>query len=233
MLRADIRKISILNNSNEMILLKDISFTLKPNHIYTILGENGSGKSTLIKALTLLPDKRFFRIDGRIFWKEKDLSDAGEEELLSLRKNQIRYVFQDCVNSFDPLKRIGYYFNTMADNISKLNQLLEYFNLPEKNKIENLYPYELSGGMAQRIAIVLATVANPQLLILDEPTSAADTAVINLLIHFLNEFVSERNCTVLTVTQDLLFARKVSHEIASIKNLTLTEFHTNQSRVLK
>lgn len=233
MLKVDISKISIKNNLQERILLKDISFTLNPNRIYTILGENGSGKSTLIKSLTLLPDKKFFSVNGKIFWNGKNLFEAKEEELLTIRKNQIRYVFQDCVNSFDPLKKIGYYFDAIANDDAELNQSLEYFNLPVKNKIENLYPYELSGGMAQRISIILAVIAKPQLLILDEPTSASDTAIINLLIHFLRDFTSKENKIVLIVTQDLLFAEKVSDEIATIKNLTLTKFLTNPIRNLR
>lgn len=224
MLQVDISKISILSDDQERILLKDIHFTLNANRVYTILGENGSGKSTLIKSLSLLLDKRFFRIDGQILWNKKNLFDASEEELISIRKNQIRYVFQDCVNAFDQLKKIGYYFDLMVEDDSKFLNLLEYFNLPPKSEIKNLYPYELSGGMAQRISIILAVIANPQLLILDEPTSSADTAIINLLIHFLREYVSERKNSVLIVTQDLLFAEKVSDEIASIKNFTLSEF---------
>ncbi|MFN3873214.1 MAG: ATP-binding cassette domain-containing protein [Ignavibacterium sp.] len=233
MLRADISKISILNSNEENILLKNISFNLDPNVIYTILGENGSGKSTLIKSLTLLPDRRFFRIDGKIYWNGKNLFEASEEELIMLRKNQIRYVFQDCINSFDPLKRISYYFDWMVEDKQQLNELLEYFNLPEQTELGKLYPYELSGGMAQRIAIVLAAIVKPKLLILDEPTSAADTAVINLLIHFLRDYVSDGNNSVLIVTQDLLFAEKVSDMIAEIKNHTLTEFQVNQSVGLK
>lgn len=233
MLSADISKISIINSNEENILLKNISFNLDPNVIYTILGENGSGKSTLIKSLTLLPDRRFFRIDGKIFWNGKNLFEASEEEIIMLRKNQIRYVFQDCVNSFDPLKRISYYFDWMVEDKQQLNELLEYFNLPEQTELGKLYPYELSGGMAQRIAIVLAAIVKPKLLILDEPTSAADTAVINLLIHFLHDYVSDGNNSVLIVTQDLLFAEKVSDKIAEIKNHTLTEFQVNQSVGLK
>lgn len=81
--------------------------------------------------------------------------------------------------------------------------------------------------MAQRVAIIIASISNPQLLIMDEPTSAADTAVINLLIHFLKDYVSKDPRTVLIVTQDLLFAEKVSDEIASITNNSLKEFQPN------
>ncbi|AFH48094.1 Peptide/nickel transport system ATP-binding protein [Ignavibacterium album JCM 16511] len=224
MLKAEIREISIINNDNQKTLLRDIYFTVDYNSIYTILGENGSGKSTLIKSLTMLTDKKVFRIDGNIFWNNQNLIHTSDEALTLIRKNQIRYVFQDCVNSFDPLKRMNYYFGKMAEDEKHLNELLEYFNLPDKNELGKLYPYELSGGMAQRVAIVLAAVAKPKLLILDEPTSAADTAIINLLIFFLRDYVSKENNSVLIVTQDLLFAKKVSDKTAEIKNSTLTEF---------
>ena len=227
MIKTELQKISIISNHKERILLKDIFFELKPNRIYTILGENGSGKSTLIKSLSLLLDNRTFNVEGKIFFNSRNLFELTDDELLLFRRKNIRYVFQDCVNSFDPLKTIGYYFNNLVDDASKLSTLLEYFNLPSVKELSKLYPYELSGGMAQRIAIVIASISNPQLLILDEPTSAADTAVINLLIHFLKDYVSKDPRTVLIVTQDLLFAKKVSDEIALIKNNSLTEFQPN------
>jgi len=227
MIRTELKKISIVNNHQERILLKDIFFELKPNKIYTILGENGSGKSTLIKSLSLLLDKKTFNVEGKIFFNSRNLFELTDDELLLLRRKNIRYVFQDCINSFDPLKTIGYYFENLVDDNSKLPSLLEYFNLPSVKELGKLYPYELSGGMAQRIAIVIASISNPQLLILDEPTSAADTAIINLLIHFLKDYVYKESRTVLIVTQDLLFAKKVSYEIASIKNNSLTDFQPN------
>lgn len=227
MIKTELHKISILSNHQERILLKDIFFELKPNRIYTILGENGSGKSTLIKSLSLLLDKRVFNVEGKIFFHSRNLFELTDNELLLFRKQNIRYVFQDCVNSFDPLKTVGYYFDRLIDDTSRLTSLLEYFNLPPVKELSKSYPYELSGGMAQRVAIVIASISNPQLLIMDEPTSAADTAVINLLIHFLKEYVSKDSRTVLIVTQDLLFAEKVSDEIASIKNNSLTEFQPN------
>lgn len=227
MIRTELKKISIVNNHQERILLKDIFFELKPHKIYTILGENGSGKSTLIKTLSLLLDKKTFNVEGKIFFNSRNLFELTDDELLLLRRKNIRYVFQDCVNSFDPLRTIGYYFENIVYDNSKLPSLLEYFNLPSLKELSKLYPYELSGGMAQRIAIVIASISNPQLLILDEPTSAADTAIINLLIHFLKDYVYKESRTVLIVTQDLLFAKKVSYEIASIKNNSLTDFQPN------
>lgn len=230
MLRAQIKNISIPNKNQQRTLLKDIFFEVYPNKVYTILGENGTGKSTLIKSFTLLLDKSEFKVDGKVFWKNNNIFEMSDEEILLLRKNEIRYVFQDSANAFDPLKNMNYYFDVFAKDNEKLSNLLEYFNLPSKQKLSKLYPYELSGGMAQRISIVLAVCANPQLLILDEPTSAADTAIINLLIHFLRGYVKKENNSALIVTQDLLFAQKVSDKMVLINENTLKEFHPGQER---
>lgn len=230
MLRAQIKNISILNKNQQRTLLKDIFFEVYPNKVYTILGENGTGKSTLIKSFTLLLDKSEFKVDGKVFWKNNNIFEMSDEEILLLRKNEIRYVFQDSANAFDPLKNMNYYFDVFAKDNEKLSNLLEYFNLPSKQKLSKLYPYELSGGMAQRISIVLAVCANPQLLILDEPTSAADTAIINLLIHFLRDYVKKENNSALIVTQDLLFAQKVSDKMVLINENTLKEFQPGQER---
>jgi ABC-type glutathione transport system ATPase component len=230
MLKAELQKISFVSDHREKILLKDIFFELEPGNIYTILGENGSGKSTLIKSLALLLVDRIFKVEGKIFFNGKNIFELSEENLRLLRKKNIRYVFQDCINTFDPLKKIGYYFDCLIDDFNKLNSLLDYFNLPSDKQLSKLYPYELSGGMAQRISIVLASISNPQLLILDEPTSAADTGIVNLLIHYLRDYVSQEKRNVLIVTQDLLFAEKVSDQIASIKNYTLTDFRINAKK---
>lgn len=229
MLRAEIENISIKNESQKKTLLKNIFYEVFPNKVYTILGDNGSGKSTLIKSFTQLLDKNDFEVSGKVLWKDKNVLEMNDEELMQIRKNEIRYVFQDSVNSFDPLKKIRYYFNSIVKDDAKLSDLLEYFNLPPKEKLENLYPYELSGGMAQRILIVLTVSANPELLILDEPTSAADTAVINLLIHFLRDYIKNGEKSVLIVTQDLLFAKKVSDDIVIIKDCSLSEFEFNKT----
>jgi ABC-type dipeptide/oligopeptide/nickel transport system ATPase component len=87
-----------------------------------------------------------------------------------------------------------------------------------------MYPYETSGGMAQRISLVLALSAQPGLIILDEPTSGIDVGIANLFLFKLKDFVSENNHSVLLVTQDIDFARKISNKIAWLSNGNLSEF---------
>jgi len=223
MLKVDIENISRKDGDKSVNVLSDIHFTLLPNNIYTILGKNGSGKSTLIKSITNLLNKNIFTISGKVLIDNKDILTMDEQSLAVLRMNNIRYVLQDLTNNFDPLKKLKYYFDLCSTDETKLNTLLKDFLLPDLKTISKLYPYEISGGMAQRLSFLFAVLPNPKLLILDEPTSAIDYTNINLIKLKLDEHKANGN-SALIVTQDIQFAKEVSDEIAFLSNNTLTEF---------
>lgn len=224
MLEVKINSISSQVDGSYKDLISDISFNLPANSVYTILGKNGSGKSTLIKSLTGLLDPRFYRIAGSSIWKGNDLLKISSDELLRIRREEIRYVFQDSINSLDPLKKIKYYLINNHSSGDKTESLLSYFKLPSYNQISEMHSYELSGGMLQRLNFVLALFANPELIILDEPTSAIDDENISLALNSIKEFVKLKQNSVLIVTQDIFFAESVSDKIAFLGNGKLTEF---------
>ncbi len=228
MVEVDIKEIKLIGERNSRTLLHDIEFEIQPNTINTILGINGSGKSTLIKSLTKLLDEKFYSIDGKIIIDEKDIFELNENELRNLRREKVKYVFQDAMNGFDHLKKLGYYFKEFATDNINIDELLEYFLLPKSKQLFNMHAYELSGGMAQRVSLVLALSTNPQLLILDEPTSGIDTAISNLYLHKLKEFASQKNNSVLLVSQDLTFSKIVSDKIAYLNNGTLSDFYDTE-----
>lgn len=209
-------------------LVSNVRFNLEKNKIYTILGANGSGKTTLIKSLTGLLDKRFYSVSGKVIFEGKNLFELDQEELRQLRKDKIKYLFQDAINSFDHLKSFGYYFNLLVKDKTEIDSLLEYFFLPNSKELFKLYPYEVSGGMAQRINFVLTLLTHPKLLFLDEPTSGIDLAISNLFLLKLKDFVNESNNAALLVTHDLVFANKVSDKIAFLSDGKLTEFYTSE-----
>ena len=225
MLEVNIKHIDIVNKIPIKRILSNVYFNLDKGNVYTILGKNGSGKSTLINCLTRLLDINIYSVDANVVFNGADIYEINNNELIELRRNKIRYVFQDAINSFDHLKTFGYYFKDIMSN--ETDSLLEYFLLPPKEKLFDLYPYEVSGGMAQRISLCLAILTKSELLILDEPTSAIDITISNLICKKLRGFVKELNSSILIITQDFDFADEVSDFVAYMDKGRLSEFSKN------
>ena len=143
----------------------------------------------------------------------------------------IRYVFQDPIGCLNPLKKIEYYFDLLKLPNTEINKQLDYFQLPSYDKIRKLHPYELSVGMAQRLNIILSLLAKPKLLILDEPTSAIDLPIANLLLGSLKQFAAKDVNVVLIVTQDIVFSKKVSDYISVLSNKKLSPFINSNENI--
>jgi ABC-type glutathione transport system ATPase component len=233
MLKVQIREICLKTPRENRAILNDAFFELPANNTFTILGKNGSGKSTLIKTITKLLDDKSYLVSGDIFFNNEKINHLSAEKLQQLRKNKIKYVFQDSVNSFDPLKKLKYYFEFLAKDISKIDETLKYFLLPPARDLFQMHSYEVSGGMAQRISFALAILSKPEIIILDEPTSGIDSAIANLFLLKLKEFSKLNNNSVLLVTQDVTFAEKVSDKISFLKNGRLSEFYEPQQFITK
>ncbi|MFA6026035.1 MAG: ATP-binding cassette domain-containing protein, partial [Ignavibacteriaceae bacterium] len=214
----------LFEDAGKRILLRNAAFTMAGQNIYTILGKNGEGKSTLLKSITKLLDETVFSIEGSVEFESIDLLSLTQKQLMEFRKAKIQYVFQDPVNSFDPLKKIGYYFKLFSFDENESKREFEFFNLPEPKKIFKLHPYEVSGGMAQRIAVVLALLKKPKLLLLDEPTSGIDNETIYLVKERLKKFVIQNDSIALIITQDLSFAENMTNYIAYLESGKLSEF---------
>jgi peptide/nickel transport system ATP-binding protein len=247
MLNVLLNKVSAADENKERIILKDIAFELEEGNNYTILGKNGTGKSTLLKSFTGLLDKRIYSIEGKVIYNGKDILTSSNDELQQIRRKEIKYVFQDPVNSFDHLKTFGYYFNKLTPpslirkgaarlgrgraaagerEVKKnIEELLEFFLLPNSEVLFNMYPYEVSGGMAQRISFILTFLAKPKIIFLDEPTSGIDAPIVNLLLIKLKEFTSKGNIA-LMVTQDLELAKNGSSKIALLSDASLSQFNS-------
>lgn len=223
MLKAEINKVILTNNNAESEVLRNINFSISNNMIYSVLGKNGSGKSTLIKSLTGLLNSDLYKVDGKVLWFDENIFEMKKVRLLSLRKTEIKYVMQDLTWNFDPLKTIKYYFDYTGFKEKIISRQLKSFLLPDYQIISNLHSYEISGGMAQRISLLIAMLSNPKLLILDEPTSAIDYANINLIKLKLLEF-KKTGGSVLIVTQDINFAKGISDKIAFLHDNILSEF---------
>jgi len=224
MLTVKLKNVFLITNDKQKNILSNIDFALSKNNIYTVIGKNGAGKTTLLNTIIGILDEKFYLINGFVKIKNTNIFDLDESKRRNLRKKLIRIVFQDAIGSFDPLKTFQYYFDLTDCEQKEIDNFLKSFQLQSSAELGKLYPYEVSGGMAQRISICLALLAKPQLLILDEPTSALDVPIANLVSLKLQEYVKSTESVILIVTQDLIFANKVSNYIATLQNGKLEKF---------
>jgi len=214
-----------LKDSSSTALLHNVNLKLKKGSIYTIIGKNGEGKTTFLKAITNLLDKNKFDVRGKVIYDETDLLQLDERSLSKYRKQKIKYVFQDSLKSFDQLKKLKYYFDLFG-NVEETDKLISYFKLPCRAELVCQYPYELSYGMAQRLGFIFALALRPEIILMDEPTSAIDSEVIDLFTNKIKEYSKLHNSIILLVTHDIYFAKDISDFIAILENRTINRFFT-------
>ena len=223
MLTVNLNYIKLENdNANKSLLVKS-NFILNNNSIYTILGNNGSGKSSLLLALVRMLNNNF-DVDASVSLDDFDLYKAELEDLNKFRTANFRLLFQDPSAAFDPLRKMGFYFNLTNATVDEIQEELKYFQLPKLSELKKYYPYELSVGMLQRVSIILALLCKPKVMLMDEPTSALDLPIINLLTNRLKEYVTHDKRIILLVTQDISFVRHVSSHIAKLSEGRLSNF---------
>jgi peptide/nickel transport system ATP-binding protein len=204
-----------------------VTFELFPNEIYGVAGESSCGKTTLIKLIsgTIKPPLKVE--SGQICYQFGDYAvDMLHIKPDELRKNvrwrQISYVMQGSMSVLNPVRRILTTFEDVidthegiTDKKAFLTRIREHVNkLGLQSDVLNQYPHQLSGGMRQRVAIALATVFHPSLIIADEPTTALDVVVQRGVLHILKDIQAESGNTVLLVTHDMAVHANVTDRLA-------------------
>ncbi|HJU79847.1 MAG TPA: ABC transporter ATP-binding protein, partial [Nitrososphaeraceae archaeon] len=198
----------------------DVSFSLEKNESIGIVGESGCGKSTLGAALLRSVPFPGKIVEGEIILGTQDITKISEDEFnKKIRWKEISMIFQGALNSLDPVFTIGYqmkeilkqhdYSNDDFDVISDTlgNVLLE-------PSITKKYPHELSGGMKQRVAIAMALLLNPKILVADEPTTSLDVMVQSQIINLLKKLKRDRDMSIVFISHDLGVISEVSETIA-------------------
>ena len=190
-----------------------VSFELKRGEVMGIVGESGSGKSvTSNSIIRLLPPQTGRIVDGEITFEGRDILAMSHKQLLEFRGKEIATIFQDPMTSLDPVFKIGKQMVEMIcahQDVSKKEawdmavHALARVGIPEPEKRMEAYPYELSGGMCQRVIIAMAVCCKPKFIIADEPTTALDVTVQAQVLDLLKDLQKDMDTSILLITHNL------------------------------
>ncbi|MPW26165.1 ATP-binding cassette domain-containing protein [Alkalibaculum sp. M08DMB] len=227
----EINNITVQYNENSPCV-KDFSLTMKSGEIVSIVGESGSGKTTVIRSLLgALPEGGRVE-EGDIVFEGESLLDKSPEEWRKLRGTKISMIFQDSGAMINPIRKIGSQFVEYIrthENILKKDAwqkgviMLEKMRLPNGENIMNSYPFQLSGGMRQRVGIAMAMVFQPKLLLADEPTSALDVTTQAQIVRQMVELREVHNTGIIIVTHNLGVASYMSDKIVVMQSGKVVE----------
>ncbi|NJN58552.1 MAG: ABC transporter ATP-binding protein [Leptolyngbyaceae cyanobacterium SL_5_9] len=210
------------NPSNDSIAwaVDDVSLTIQPGERLGLVGESGCGKSTLGRAaMRLLPSSTC--IEGKVMFEGRSLFNFSPEELRRFRGEAVALIFQDPMTRLDPLMTIGDHcvetlraHRPQSQQAAKAEAIatLEAVNIPASRW--NQYPHEFSGGMRQRVAIALALLLNPKLIVADEPTTSLDVTVSAQILRELTRLCQERQMGLLLISHDLAMIGEYCDRIA-------------------
>ncbi|MDW4573399.1 ABC transporter ATP-binding protein [Microbacterium sp. M3] len=208
-------------------VLDDVSFDVPRGRVVGIVGESGSGKTMLLRALLgILPD------GATPTWRRVLLDGHDITAELPRRRLPAAMVFQDPMTSFDPLVRIGAHLTEVVQRFQRVGrrraaelarEALVAVRIPDPDRVLTRYPHELSGGMRQRAMIAMALLANPELLLADEPTTALDATIQAQILALLRSLQSERALTVVIVTHDLAVVAAVCDDVLVMKDGRIVE----------
>jgi oligopeptide/dipeptide ABC transporter ATP-binding protein len=190
----------------------DVDFKVYKGETFGLIGESGCGKSmTALSIMRLIPPPGNI-IDGKIVFKGENLLENSEEEMRSIRGEELSMIFQDPMTSLNPVFNIGYqvdepliFHKTMAKKsiIDRTLEMLGKVGIPSASSRRGNYPHQFSGGMRQRAMIAMALNCDPDLLIADEPTTALDVTIQAQILELIKELKEELGLSVLLITHNM------------------------------
>jgi len=200
-------------DNGKITAIKEISFDLYKGESLGILGESGCGKSvTALSMMGLLPEGVGYVENGEIIFNGENLLNLSNKKLRSYRGNKISMIFQEPMTSLNPVfkvkKQLLEVYKThlgldKKEGLERAVDILDMVGIPDPEENINKYPYELSGGMRQRVMIAIALACQPELLIADEPTTALDVTIQAQILKLMKELKNEIDTSIMLITHDL------------------------------
>jgi peptide/nickel transport system ATP-binding protein len=209
--------------SGDITAIDGVSFQLDPGERMGLVGESGAGKSVTGFAIINLISKPGYISRGSIHFEGKEISAYPPEKMRKIRGNRISMIFQDPMMTLNPVYTIGFQMiETLKAhrNISKSQaraialEKLKMVQMPSPEKRLAQYPHELSGGMRQRIIIAISLLADPAIIIADEPTTALDVTIQAEIMDLLQELCEKEKMGLILITHDLGVVSQVTEKIA-------------------
>jgi peptide/nickel transport system ATP-binding protein len=224
LLRIENLKTSFSTNRGIVKAVDGVDLEIKSGETLGLVGESGCGKSvTALSIMRLIPDPPGKIVDGRILFDGRDLIRLSDVEIRHIRGNRISMIFQEPMTSLNPAFQIG-------DQIAEVLQLheglprrsamrravdlLAKVGIPDPSQRVREYPYQMSGGMRQRVMIAMALACNPDLIIADEPTTALDVTIQAQILDLMNDLKTDFNTSILLITHDLGVVAEMSQWVA-------------------
>ena len=208
-----IRDLSVNYQTDRGVLeaIRHVNLDIPKGSIVGVVGESGCGKSTLITSIIRQLDDNADIPNGSIEFEKQDLLKLSLDKMRNISGTKLSIIFQDPMSTLNPVLSIGRQMIDIQyrDKISKKRKkqrsidMLTKVGIPDPRNQLNQYPYELSGGMQQRVSIAMALQAGPSLLIADEPTTALDTTLEVQILKLLKELHEEMGCSILFVSHHL------------------------------
>ena len=234
-LQAQNLTVSFRTNEGMVRAVRGIDFDLYKGETLAIVGESGSGKSVTARSLMGILAPNAVVDAGSILYEGVDLLKLKEDQFHKYRGNKLGMIFQDPLSSLNPIMKIGKQLTEsmlLNEKISKKEareralQLLAGVGISDPKRRYNQYPFELSGGMRQRVVIAIALSANPEILICDEPTTALDVTIQAQILELINSIKEERKLSVIFITHDMGVVANMADRIAVMYAGKIVEYGT-------